>query len=101
MIGFGILAAMVGTTILHYRITGKLGTGGMGVVYDAEDLRLSRPVALKFLSDELAGDPDATRRLQREAETLARPESPEYLHGLRGRRPRGDRLHRHGAAWTA
>jgi eukaryotic-like serine/threonine-protein kinase len=62
---------MVGTTISHYRITGKLGTGGMGVVYDGEDLRLSRPVALKFLSQDLAGDPDATRRLQREAQTLA------------------------------
>jgi eukaryotic-like serine/threonine-protein kinase len=62
---------MVGTTISHYRVTGKLGTGGMGVVYDGEDLRLSRPVALKFLSQDLAGDPDATRRLQREAQTLA------------------------------
>jgi len=62
---------MVGTTISHYRVTGKLGTGGMGVVYEGEDLRLSRPVALKFLSQDLAGDPDATRRLQREAQTLA------------------------------
>jgi serine/threonine protein kinase len=62
---------MVGTTISHYRITGTLGTGGMGVVYDGEDLRLSRPVALKFLPDELAGDPDSARRLQREAQTLA------------------------------
>ena len=62
---------MVGTTISHYRITGKLGMGGMGVVYDGEDLRLSRPVALKFLPQELAGDPEATRRLRREAQTLA------------------------------
>ena len=63
--------AMIGTTVSHYRITGKLGVGGMGVVYDAEDGRLSRPVALKFLPQELADDPDAARRLQREAQTLA------------------------------
>jgi serine/threonine protein kinase len=62
---------MVGTTLSHYRITGKLGIGGMGVVYDAEDTRLPRRVALKFLPLELAGDPEASRRLQREAETIA------------------------------
>jgi serine/threonine protein kinase len=62
---------MVGTTLSHYRIVGKLGIGGMGVVYDAEDTRLPRRVALKFLPLELAADPDATRRLQREAETIA------------------------------
>ena len=62
---------MVGTTISHYRVTGKLGMGGMGVVYDGEDLRLSRPVALKLLPQELTGDQDAARRLQREARTLA------------------------------
>ena len=66
-----MLPAMVGTTISHYRVTGKLGIGGMGVVYDGEDLRLSRPVALKLLPQELAGDKEAARRLQREARTLA------------------------------
>jgi serine/threonine protein kinase len=62
---------MIGTTLSHYRIVGKLGIGGMGVVYDAEDTRLPRRVALKFLPQELAGDPEASRRLQREAETIA------------------------------
>jgi serine/threonine protein kinase len=62
---------MLGTTISHYRVTGKLGTGGMGVVFEAEDTRLPRKVALKFLPDELAGDPDAVRRFRREAETIA------------------------------
>ena len=62
---------MLGNTISHYRITGKLGTGGMGVVYEAEDTRLPRKVALKFLPDELADDPDAVRRFKREAATIA------------------------------
>ena len=62
---------MIGQTVSHYRIVGKLGVGGMGVVYDAEDQRLPRRVALKFLSDELADDPDAARRLRREAQTIA------------------------------
>jgi serine/threonine protein kinase len=62
---------MLGEQISHYRVTGKLGVGGMGVVYEAEDTRLSRPVALKFLPEELADDPDMGRRFQREAETVA------------------------------
>jgi serine/threonine protein kinase len=63
---------VIGTSVSHYRITGRLGVGGMGVVYDAEDERLSRRVALKFLSDELANNQDAIRRFRREAQMLAR-----------------------------
>jgi len=67
---------MIGTTLSHYRIIGKLGIGGMGVVYEAEDTRLRRRVALKFLSQELVGDPEAARRLQREADHIARLSHP-------------------------
>ena len=62
---------MLGERISRYRVTGKLGVGGMGIVYEAEDTRLSRPVALKFLPEDLADDPDMARRFQREAETIA------------------------------
>jgi len=67
---------LIGTTVSHYRVTGRLGVGGMGIVYDAEDERLPRRVALKFLSDELIGNPDAIRRFRREAHTLARLNHP-------------------------
>jgi len=75
---------MIGQTISHYRIVERLGAGGMGDVYRAEDTNLHRHVAIKILADEFAHDAERLARFQREAQVLASLNHPNIatLHGL-------------------
>ena len=92
---------MLNTAVSHYHLLRKLGAGGMGEVYEAEDLRLGRHVALKFLPEPVASDPRALERFEREHTVVPREpgpgSAPDSIEALRVARARSNAAY-HDAA---